>query len=921
MIGHRPRALAGALVAFAFLATCAPPKPKYELRLPKLEGKLENGLRVILLPDDTTELVQVDVRYEVGSNEDPAGKAGIAHLVEHLMFQQRPAGPDKPPIWEALRQVAVGMNAYTNWDTTHYISLGQHEKVEDLLAINAARMVLGCKTIPQEQFEREREVVRNEVRLYATMYEEQVQQRLLEAIYPEGHPYRRSIAGDDHQLASVTMDDICKFMSDFYVPERATLIIAGKIDQEEVGRYVRKWFGSIEPRKGAPRAEVPPITLKHRRIDLEMDVEEPAVYVAWALPPRFSPDEEAVPYLMGSMAGMVDWFGDQYNFSTTLGIQQLGGALAPVFVLQVNLRGTGKIDEAIEAVWHASNMAHTGFDVNPFEPSEFEKQQARSISRVVLAFESLGARTNLFGEYVQFDKKQKFFDGELERIKAISGKQVRTFIERSVDKERAVVIVVKPRAGADKYRRAAKAAGSSSELEPVYPVDPAEAAHPLVIPERETPLARARRFKLDNGMRVVLLPLPKETLPIVNVRLIFHVGSGHEDAGHAGLAITAADFLEPPQAGTGAGGRLQSANVLGQVGAEVSTTVTPDYTMFRVRGMSIYMDVLLQGLERLIKVGNYNQEGLDRWHQLFGFIMKRESERTRRLVEQAFETAIYGKKHPYSVTGQPTLKTIGGIGHDAAWKFKENHYRAGNATLVVAGNFDEKYTEYLIRKFYDDWDGSSPDPRITAAPEGRKGPLYVGIPQTRENPNMIIGVAYPAGVGMDGMEPARMILEQMLNERVRVVREKLGASYGTYANREMNRGPGMYRITGFVDSHRAGEAIAAIREGIDGLRKGERFDEDFARARRDVLRQLLVEFTDSSSLASQLATIAAYELPADFFDRLAKQIAAMSPAQVKALIAAELRPETEVTVMLGTKEQIEKAHQVAKLPAPTWVTE
>src|SRR5688572_32251966 len=107
----------------ALTATCAPKTPKYELKLPDLHAKLGNGMRVIVLPDATTDLVEVDVRYEVGSNEDPEGKAGLAHLVEHLMFQQRPAGPDRPPIGAVMRQLSLFYNAYTNWDSTHYMTM------------------------------------------------------------------------------------------------------------------------------------------------------------------------------------------------------------------------------------------------------------------------------------------------------------------------------------------------------------------------------------------------------------------------------------------------------------------------------------------------------------------------------------------------------------------------------------------------------------------------------------------------------------------------------------------------------------------------------------------------------------------------------------------------------------------------------
>src|SRR5690606_10113712 len=104
---------------------CGPTTPQFAVQQPVLKAKLDNGIRLVVVPDETTPLVQVDVRYEVGANEDPVGKAGLAHLVEHMMFQHRfdYDGKDapiesRPPTFEVLPQVATLFNAYTIWDKT-----------------------------------------------------------------------------------------------------------------------------------------------------------------------------------------------------------------------------------------------------------------------------------------------------------------------------------------------------------------------------------------------------------------------------------------------------------------------------------------------------------------------------------------------------------------------------------------------------------------------------------------------------------------------------------------------------------------------------------------------------------------------------------------------------------------------------------
>src|SRR5262249_13726809 len=86
-------------VAGVFLAlSCSPQSPRFAFTSAEKRGVINtNGLRFIIMPDPTTQLVEVDVHYDVGAREDPEGKAGLAHLVEHLMFQTRPDGPETPP--------------------------------------------------------------------------------------------------------------------------------------------------------------------------------------------------------------------------------------------------------------------------------------------------------------------------------------------------------------------------------------------------------------------------------------------------------------------------------------------------------------------------------------------------------------------------------------------------------------------------------------------------------------------------------------------------------------------------------------------------------------------------------------------------------------------------------------------------------
>ena len=282
--------LSGALaVAVTSTLSCLK-TPHSTITWTEKRAHLQNGLRLVVVPDPNTTLIQVDVRYEVGSNEDPPGKAGLAHLVEHMMFQHRPLGADKPPTFELIPQVSVAFNAYTTYDQTHYWIRSSKADMESILRVEAFRMASGCETIPREQFDREREVVRNEIRGGNATAEGLIGPMLSADVYPAGHPYSHDTGGNDAQLTSIVWEDVCDFMKKYYVPERAVVIVAGNVEVDEVGKLVDLNFGAIPKRAPAPRVAVAPIQLSYKRTDHELDIEKPYLFVSWKLPPRNSDD-------------------------------------------------------------------------------------------------------------------------------------------------------------------------------------------------------------------------------------------------------------------------------------------------------------------------------------------------------------------------------------------------------------------------------------------------------------------------------------------------------------------------------------------------------------------------------------------------------------------------------------------------------
>ena len=154
-MSHRWRATA-LVPLLVSLAACAAPLPNFgsletsprrlhvenDLRL----FSISNGITVLLAPERRTNLVTVDVRYPVGAARDPAGRAGLAHLVEHVTFLT-PSGSSGATLFDRLSSLALSFNAYTTTEYTHYTATALAERVDALLELEAQRLEASCAAL------------------------------------------------------------------------------------------------------------------------------------------------------------------------------------------------------------------------------------------------------------------------------------------------------------------------------------------------------------------------------------------------------------------------------------------------------------------------------------------------------------------------------------------------------------------------------------------------------------------------------------------------------------------------------------------------------------------------------------------------------------------------------------------------------
>lgn len=282
-------------VAFLFVLLWLSPALAVDLPSVTHESVLSNGLKVLLVEVPKAPVVSVQIWYKVGSRNEVMGRAGLSHMLEHMMFKGTERYP-KGTFSRLIRKNGGNDNAFTSQDYTAYFENLAADRVELALTLEADRM--HGLVLNEKEFQLEREVVKEERRLRT---EDDPQSFLVETLFAQAfmiHPYHWPIIGWFSDLNAMTLEDLKTHYDTYYSPNNATLIVAGDIKAETLLPTIKRLFEPI------PRGPVPPVQqiveppqLGERRVLIKREAQVPFVMAGYRVPNYQSDDSFALAIL------------------------------------------------------------------------------------------------------------------------------------------------------------------------------------------------------------------------------------------------------------------------------------------------------------------------------------------------------------------------------------------------------------------------------------------------------------------------------------------------------------------------------------------------------------------------------------------------------------------------------------------------
>jgi predicted Zn-dependent peptidase len=444
--------LTAAAFGFAALVSDAHPvRAATAVPLAVEKTKLSNGLEVILHEDHRTPIVAVNLWYHVGSKDEPAGKNGFAHLFEHVMFQGSKHVAEDTFFKHLEAAGATDVNGTTNTDRTNYFETVPSSRLELALWLESDRMGFLLDHADNATFTSQRDVVKNERRQnYENAPYGLVPQFTREELFPPEHPYHLLTIGTPKDLDAASLDDVRSFFRSWYVPNNATLTVAGDIDKKKTLELVEKYFGPIPQRKLPERkTPPPPKPTGETKLEVEADVELARVYVSWPTPAYYANGDAELDLLAhvlssGKTSRLYKRLVYDLQIAQDVSASQQSSQLASVFEIRATAK-PGKtsaellkvIDEELASVRSAG-----------VKDDELARAKKTIVSAMIFDVERVGTRANLMNTYNHHLGDPSYFPKDVARFENATKEAVKDAAVKWTPSAARLVTTVTPTKGA-----------------------------------------------------------------------------------------------------------------------------------------------------------------------------------------------------------------------------------------------------------------------------------------------------------------------------------------------------------------------------------------------------------------------------------------------------------------------------------------
>ncbi len=872
--------------------------------IPYEQFELDNGLTVLVHEDRKAPVVAIAAWYNIGSKDEPPGQTGFAHLFEHIMLFN--GTEHVPNLIEPLREMgATNWNGTTWFDRTNYFQTVPTPALERGLYIESERMgyILGALT--QQSLDAQRGIVQNEKRQGDNQPYGLAFYRILEGLFPEGHPYRHSTIGSMADLDDASLEEVRQWFRDNYGPNNAVLVLAGDINAAEARPLVERYFGQIPrgPENVPAAADVPTLS---ERIDVTMQdrVSNTRLYRTWVVPGIAHEDlvelNTAAQVLGGLDSSRLDRIlvrDEQTAVSVSASV--LPFQRVSMFFVTVDV----KPGEDANAVSQRLDEIIADFLANGPTTDEVQRVATQTVAASFFNIEQVGGfngKTVALANGAVLAGDPGFFRRNLLEYGTVTPENVRTaahrWLSRPVHAMRIDPGVREPYQEASATSRPAPD-NSPPTAQPRDPMPPVGQIADLDFPNVE-------RAQLSNGIEVVYAR--RDAIPVTLMSMDFDAGVAADPQGGFG---TQRLMLSAMTAGADGRDAMQIAEEQERLGANIAAFGSLDRSTVQLTTLSANLGRSLDLFAGIVLRPEFAPSEVERLREQQLAQIAAEVTQPNGLAQRALPPIIYGETHPYGrpLSGLGTASSVTPLDRDALVRFHQAWLRPETARVFVVSDRPLAEVRRALEARFGSWRGAA-DVDV-----GRKD-FSVAIPAPRprivlvDRPQSPQSVIYAGSVlpiqGSDdtlALNAANEVLGNNFLSRINTeIRERRGWSYGLNGQVQLREHQTPYVINAPVQSDRTGDSIRVLMEQINGFNSTNGVSEtEHTRTINGNIRQLPGAYETAASILGALRSNELYDRPDTYWEDVAPRYRAMTAAQMDAAARAVIDPSRFVWVVVG----------------------
>ncbi len=788
---------------------------------------------------------------------------------------------------------ATDLNGTTSEDRTNYFENVPTSALDYALFAESDRMGHFYNTISQEVLDLQRGVVQNEKRQGDNQPYAIVEDLVVRATYPVGHPYDHTVIGSMEDLDSATVDDVREWFKTYYTPSNAVLAIAGDVSAAEAHEKAKRYFGDIAP--GPPvshhRSWVARRSGEHRET-VQDRVPQARVYKVWNVPNYGSASADRLRLAAGILsAGKSSRlykrlvYDDQIatHVAAYLDEREIGGQFVVV--------ATARQDKDLRVVENAINEELDRFLQDGPTERELARLKMQAYAGFVRGIERIGG---FGGKSDILATNQTYLsnpDGYKRRLR-----QLETATEDDV---------------LQTVREWLSDGAYSLEVHPFVAGKPAPARERTELPAtgfaEELKLPPVQEAQLSNGLKILLAE--RHETPVVNFWLEIDAGYAADQFATPGTARLTSALLT---GGTAQRTALEISDEIQSLGAQISAGSNLDISTVFLSALKAALDDSLDIYADIILNPIFPQTDFDRQKQLQLAAIANEKVTPLQMALRALPPILFGAKHAYGLplTGSGTEEGVSRLKREDVVRFHETWFKPTNATLIIVGDTTLSEIQPKLEALFSRWKSAAvPKKQLPTVERPSKPSIYLIDKPDAQQSVVIAGTlaAPPDAQSEIPLETMNNVFGGTFGARLNMnLREEKHWTYGAASVLYGARAQRPFLAYSSVQADKTKETISEILKEMHGMLGDQPVsEEEFEKVKQQQTLELPGSHETMNSVGTLLGDLLQFGLPLNFYDGYVHRLQSLTLADLENAARSLLDPQRMIWLVVGDRAAVE----------------